>query len=75
MNDQTSTDGERFVDQAEKPIPPMNTWGEMGPNQLIDIKNLLEDKLWHFRSNPAIANTLKRSINTITLMIADHGKV
>jgi len=64
---------ERFVDEAEKPIPPMNTWDTLSINQLIDVKNQLEDKLWTFRAQPVIAGTLKRSIDSITKLIAAHG--
>lgn len=60
---------ERFVDEAVKPIPPMDTWDTMSINDLIDVKIQLEDKLFTFASNPAIAAPLKRSIAKLEKMI------
>ena len=66
---------ERFVDQAEKPIPPQDTWDELTVNQLIDVKTQLENKLWHFQKVPQIALVLRRSLDHITKLIASHGTV
>jgi hypothetical protein len=61
---------ERFVDQAEKPIPSQDTWDQLTINQLIDVKAQLDDKLWHFQKVPQIAMVLKRSISQIEKMIS-----
>ena len=70
MSDQST---ERFVDQAEKPIPSQDTWDQLTVSQLIDVKSQLDDKLWQFQKVPQIALVLRRSINTITQLIAAIG--
>lgn len=70
-----STESERFVDEAiEKPIPPKHLWNELTPNELIDVKNQLEEKLWAFGNNPTIAKALRSGIAEITAMISSHAK-
>lgn len=64
---------ERFVDEAEKPIPPQDTWDQLTINQLLDVKTQLEDKLWNFQRAPQIAVVLRRSIDSITKLIASSG--
>lgn len=71
-----STEGERFVDEAEKPIPPKDTWGQLSPNEMIDVKNQLEEKLWAFGNNPAIAKVLREGVDQLTALIsASSGKM
>lgn len=65
-----STENERFVDEAEKPIPPKNTWDQLSVNEMIDVKNQLEDKLFTFGNNPAIAKVLRQGIEQITALIS-----
>lgn len=72
MNSGQQPDGERFVDEAEHPIPPKDTWDELPTGQLIDIKTQLEDKLWSFSKNPVIAPVLKQGIKEITALIASR---
>ena len=64
---------ERFVDEAEKQIPPANTWDTLSANQLIDVKIQLEDKLWGFRNQPQISTVLKQSIDRIQRLIAERS--
>lgn len=64
---------ERFVDQAEKAIPAQDTWDQLTASQLIDVKLQLENKLWHFNNVPQMAAVLKRSIDTITKLIASSS--
>ncbi len=66
---------ERFVDEAETPIPPQDTWDQLTVNQLIDVKTQLENKLWHFQKVPQMATVLRRSIDLITKQIASNGNV
>ena len=63
-------EGERFLDEDEKPIPPRNTWDELTTNQLIDVKLLLEQQLWAFSRNALIAKTISEGIAHITLLIS-----
>jgi len=72
---QDSTESERFVDEAEKPIPPKNTWDQLSMNELIDVKLQLEQKLWAFGNNPAIAKALRQGIEQITGMILAGGRL
>lgn len=67
-------DGERFVDAwAEKgTIPPFNTWDGLQLNQLIDIRNTLEDKAFAFRNNPAMVRPLQEKIQVISQMITQR---
>jgi hypothetical protein len=73
MNTGPEEPSERFVDEAVKPIPPKDTWEELTVNELIDVKLLLEDKLWSFASNPVIAPVLKQGIKELTALIASRS--
>ena len=70
MNTGPYGEGERFLDEDEKPIPPKHTWEELTTNQLIDVKLQLEDKLWAFSKNALIAKTLREGIDQLTLLIS-----
>jgi hypothetical protein len=72
----TNTDleeGERFVDEAEKPIPPQNTWDELTTNQLIDVQHQLEEAEWAFARNPVISRTVKEGLVRIRALIASRS--
>lgn len=64
---------ERFVDQAENQIPTQDTWDQLTVSQLIDVKAQLDERLWQFQRTPQIALVLRRSIDTITKLIALNG--
>ena len=64
---------ERFVDEAEKPIPPRNTWDELTTNQLIDLQIQLEDKAWAFAKNPAMFNVLNQAVISLRALIASRA--
>ena len=70
-----SVEGERFADEAEKPIPPKDTWHTLSMNEMIDVKMQLEEKLWAFGKNPAIAKVLRQGVDQITALIASAGKL
>ena len=70
-----STENERFVDETEKPIPPKNTWDELSLNEMIDVKNQLEEKLFAFGKNPTIAKALRQGVDHITMLISLHGRI
>jgi hypothetical protein len=72
MNDDRP-DGEQFVDEAEKPIPPRDTWDELTTNQLIDLKLLMEEKLWTFGKNPTITRVLRPAVAQLEQMIASRS--
>ena len=63
-------DGERFLDEAETPIPPRETWGDMSVMELISVKAQLEDKLWSFGNKPTIARVLQQGINQLDALIS-----
>ena len=65
-------EGEYFVDQAEKPIPPKDTWSELNFNQLLEVQQQLEDKLWAFSKNPLISKTLNEALTELRALIATH---
>lgn len=73
MNSGQQPEGERFVDEAEHPLPPKNTWEELSTNELIDVKLQLETKLWTFSKNPVIASVLQQGIKEITALIASRS--
>lgn len=63
-------DGEYFADDVQKPIPAQSTWGDLSAPQLLEVKSTLQTKLWQFRNQPQIANTLKQSIAKLDALIA-----
>jgi hypothetical protein len=72
MNDERP-DGEQFVDEAEKPIPPRHTWDELTTSQLIDLKSLMEEKLWAFGNNPTITKVLRPAVAQLEQMVASRS--
>jgi hypothetical protein len=66
------TEGERFVDEDENPIPPKNTWDELSVNELIDVKTQLEDKLWTFGRQPMMGSVLAQALKEVNAMIASR---
>lgn len=64
---------EQFVDQAEKPIPPANTWDTLSSNQLLDVKLQLQERAWQFRNTPQIAIVLKHSLERLTALISERS--
>ena len=66
----TKPDGEYFADQVEKPIPPQSTWADLSAPQLLEVKSTLQTRLWQFRNQPQISNTLKQSIAKLDVLIA-----
>ncbi len=60
---------ERFVDEAEKPIPPRTTWEELTLSELIDVKNLLEEKLYAFGNNPVISKGIKAGLTHLDKLL------
>ena len=70
-----SEEGERFVDEAEKPLPPKNTWHMLSMNEMIDVKAQLEEKLWAFGRNPAMAKVLRQGVEQITALISGHERL
>lgn len=65
-------EGEFFVDQAEKPIPPRNTWHELDFQQLLELKLQLEDKAWAFAKNPVISKTVNQGLRELEALIASR---
>jgi len=68
-------EGEYFVDEPVKPIPPKDTWDELNFQQLLDVQLELENKLWLFSKNPVIARTLNEALTQLRALIAQrsHG--
>lgn len=71
-NDKSSA-GEYFVDVTEKAIPSRDTWGELNFNQLLELRMLLEDKLWVFSKNPVISKTLNEALLELRALIESHS--
>lgn len=63
-------DGEYFADTPVNPLPPADTWDHLSVNQLIDVKIQLTNRLFDFRSNPAIVKTLSASLQRLEALIA-----
>lgn len=66
-------EGEFFVDEAEKPIPPRHTWDELTTNQLIDLQLQLENNLWTFGKNKVIARTIESGLTELRALIAGRA--
>lgn len=66
-------EGERFVDEARKPIPPQHTWEELTTNQLIDVQLQLEEAEWAFAKNPIISRTVKEGLVKLRALIASRA--
>lgn len=64
-----STDGEKFLDEAENPIPPAEEWDELSQAELMSVLVRLQDKLWYFQSNPALAVPLRAGIAKINALL------
>jgi len=62
-------EGEFFLDQAQKPIPPRDTWHQLTTNELIDVKSQLQEKAWAFAKNPAISKALVEGLQKLELML------
>lgn len=61
---------EYFVDQALiNPIPPADTWENLSTDQLIEVRNRLEDHRWRCAKIPAMAKTLAAGIARINNLI------
>lgn len=65
-------DGEYFVDVPRNPIPHADTWKDMSINQLIDLKTMLQSKLYEFASNKVIAQSLQQSVQRVELLISQR---
>ena len=63
-------DGEYFVDEGTKPIPPAETWDNLSVNQLIDVQNQLYEKMFAFRQNPVIQARLSEGLQKVQALIA-----
>ena len=66
-------DSEYFCDQARNPIPAKDKWDELSVNELIDVQNQLEEKLYVFARNPVIAPVLREGIVQIMALIASRS--
>jgi hypothetical protein len=66
----TGQEGIYHTDEAEKPIPPKNTWDNLSATELIDVKAQLEDKLYAFSGNPIISKALRQGISQLEAMIS-----
>jgi hypothetical protein len=66
-------EGEFFVDEAVKPIPSKSQWEDLSVSELIDVQLQLEDKLWTFAKNPAIAKPLQEGLNALRALIASRA--
>jgi hypothetical protein len=67
-------DGEYFVDEAPKPIPAKDTWETLSINQLIDVSNQLQEKLYVFRRQPALAKHLETALTEVQALISVRGQ-
>lgn len=65
-------EGEFFTDEAQKPIPSRDTWGELSFQQLTDLQIQLEDKAWTFSKNPVISKTLGQALEELRALIASR---
>ena len=68
--DAKALEGEYFVDVAEKPIPPKDTWEELNFNQLLEVQLQLENKLLSFAKNPVISKSLLEALDQLQALIA-----
>lgn len=64
---------EYFVDQATNPIPPADTWENLSTDQLIDVKNRLEEQRWRYAKVPAMAKVLGAAVVRISNLIQQRS--
>lgn len=63
-------DGEMFVDTwGSQQVSPVSNWDNLSKLELLHVKMELENKLWAFQSNPAIAVALKQGIQQVDALI------
>lgn len=66
-------EGETFLDETPKPIPPRHTWGELTLNELYDVHAQLEQKSWEFAKNPVISKGLREGLTHLKALIASQA--
>ena len=63
---------ERFVDEAEKPMPPADTWDDLSTNDLIDVKLRLSNNLQFAKKHPQMMTVINQGIARITRIISQR---
>lgn len=59
-----------WVDEQRVEMPPQNTWGTLSFNQLVDVKNLLLDKIYLAQGRPMYLIPLQKALNQLDALIA-----
>lgn len=63
---------ERFVDEDPNPIPPRYTWDQLGFQQLMEIRVVLENRLYDAQKNKPLAKVLADGVQYITSLIDER---
>jgi hypothetical protein len=59
-----------WVDEQRVEMPPQNTWSTLSFNQLVDVKNLLLDKIYLAQGRPMYLIPLQKALNQLDALIA-----
>jgi hypothetical protein len=51
-------------------MPPQNAWSTLSFNQLVDVKNLLLDKIYLAQGRPMYLIPLQKALNQLDALIA-----
>lgn len=61
---------DNWVDSPRVEIPQPNTWPTMSMNQLLEVKNLLLDKIYMARGKPMYMAPLNAALQKLEVLIA-----
>jgi hypothetical protein len=67
--------GEYFTDVPTVNLAKRETWQDLSINELIEIKNYLEEKLFFYRQNPAMSKPLIEAIGHAGSLIAFKSSI
>lgn len=61
---------EMWVDVPRNEIPPPQTWPTMSLNQLLEVKNMLMDKMYMAKGKPMYMQPIQRALQNVEVLIA-----
>jgi len=59
-----------WVDTPRAEIPSPETWSTMSMSQLLEVKNMLLDKIYMARGKPMYLNPLNAALQKVEVLIA-----
>lgn len=61
---------EYWVDAPKAEIPPPDSWPSMNMSQLLEVKNMLLDKIYMARGKPMYLNPLNAALQKVEVLLA-----